>query len=111
MLVGSNLPSRYMQLQPVVKIHAPVRGVNNGGDTSPPEFWVGGTPICDVPPRIWLKIDRNVKYFLRIFGDFITNLMQINSSVQTKSVLNSVTVSHIHRERLDVLGITQSTAS
>jgi hypothetical protein len=58
------------------------------------------------PPRTWLKIDRNVKYFLRISGDFITNLMQINSSLQTKSVLNSVTVSHIHHERLDALGIT-----
>jgi hypothetical protein len=58
------------------------------------------------PPRIWLKIDRNVNYFLRLSGDFVTNLMQINSSLQTKSVLNSVTVSHIHRERLDALGIT-----
>jgi hypothetical protein len=74
--------------------------------TRPPEFWVGGTPICDVPPRIWLKIDRNVKYFLRISGDFVTNLMHINSSLQTKNVLNSVTVSHNHRERFDTLGIT-----
>ena len=34
-------------------------------------------------PRIWLKIDLNVKYFLRISGDFVTNLMKINSSLQT----------------------------
>jgi hypothetical protein len=32
--------------------------------------------------------------------------MKINSSLQTNSVLNSVTVSHIHRERLDGLDIT-----
>ena len=59
-------------------------------------------------PRIWLKIDLNVKYFLRISGDFVTNLMKINSSLQTKTTmietrLNSITISHIHRERTDAL--------
>ena len=59
-------------------------------------------------PRIWLKIDLNVKHFLRISGDFVTNLMKINSSLQTKTTmietrLNSITISHIHRERTDAL--------
>ena len=31
------------------------------------------------PPRIWLKIARIVKYFLQISGDFVTNLIKINS--------------------------------
>ena len=59
-------------------------------------------------PRIWLKIDLNVKHFLRISVDFVTNLMKINSSLQTKTTmietrLNSITISHIHRERTDAL--------
>ena len=38
-------------------------------------------------PRIWLKIDLNVKHFLRISGDFVTNLMKINSSLQIKTTM------------------------
>ena len=69
-------------------------------------------------PRIWLKIDLNVKHFLRISGDFVTNLMKINSSLQTKTTMIEtrlnfsyhfsyhfifITISHIHRERTDAL--------
>jgi hypothetical protein len=37
----------------------------------------------------------------------LQNLMKINSSLQTpRGVLNSVTVCHIYRQRLDALGIT-----
>ena len=46
-----------MMMMQYIYIHTVVvpRGVNSGGDggdASPPEFWVVGTPIGIVPPRI-----------------------------------------------------------
>jgi hypothetical protein len=47
------------------------RGVNNGGDT-PPRILGRWDAYMRCPPRLWLIIDRNVKYILRISGDFVT---------------------------------------
>ena len=70
------------------------RGVNNGGDggdTSPlHRFLSGGTPMCDVPPRIWLKIAPIVKYFLQIFGDFVKPTGVFNAHWQFKLVVHTV---------------------
>jgi hypothetical protein len=59
-----------------------------------------GTPICDVPQNL-AKIDRNVKYFLRISSDFVTSLVSIKQrGVLTPTDSIASTVVHIVRDLL-----------